>query len=440
MQTVSGSQRPGPGLSIISSHVLRTLDLLRAAFTETQARARLSARPGHPTPPALRGSRQVDRSSIAALWAKIRSAGPATAQDERLLADPDTLDAAQAYSASIENMIGTVKVPLGIVGPLRVNGLNANGDFVIPLATTEAALVASYARGADIVSRAGGASAALLMEGVLRSPGFKFASLIDAGLFVDWIVHACDDLKAAAESTTRHGKLVSLEPMMDNDIVFLLCRYTTGDAAGQNMVTIATDALCQHIEAHCPVKPQHWFIEANFSGDKKSTYLGLITGRGRKVTASVTIPGALVEKHLHVGVDRMMDYARMANLGAMLSGQLGAQGHYANGLAAFYIATGQDAACVSESAIGFTRMERRGDDLFVSVTLPNLLVGSVGGGTGLPSQAAGLRMLGLNGAGKAAALAEVAAALCLCGEISIMGAIAAGHFTRAHRKLARDRR
>jgi hydroxymethylglutaryl-CoA reductase (NADPH) len=427
-------------LSIISSHVLRTLDLLRAAFTETQARARLSARPGHPTPPALRGSRQVDRSSIAALWAKIRSAGPATAQDERLLADPDTLDAAQAYSASIENMIGTVKVPLGIVGPLRVNGLNANGDFVIPLATTEAALVASYARGADIVSRAGGASAALLMEGVLRSPGFKFASLIDAGLFVDWIVRACDELKAAAESTTRHGKLVSLEPMMDNDIVFLLCRYTTGDAAGQNMVTIATDALCQHIEAHCPVKPLHWFIEANFSGDKKSTYLGLITGRGRKVTASVTIPGALVEKHLHVGVDRMMDYARMANLGAMLSGQLGAQGHYANGLAAFYIATGQDAACVSESAIGFTRMERRGDDLFVSVTLPNLLVGSVGGGTGLPSQAAGLRMLGLNGAGKAAALAEVAAALCLCGEISIMGAIAAGHFTRAHRKLARDRR
>jgi hydroxymethylglutaryl-CoA reductase (NADPH) len=136
----------------------------------------------------------------------------------------------------------------------------------------------------------------------------------------------------------------------------------------------------------------------------------------------------------------MMDYARMARLGAMLSGQIGAQGHYANGLAAFYIATGQDAACVSESAIGFTRMERRGNDLFMSVTLPNVLVGSVGGGTGLPSQAAGLRLLGLSGPGKAAALAEVVAALCLCGEISIMGAIAAGHFTRAHRKLARDRR
>jgi hydroxymethylglutaryl-CoA reductase (NADPH) len=425
--------------SIISYNVLRMLDYLRASFTENEMRARLNGRQEHARPPTLRGARRADRASIAALWTQIKAAGPATVEDERALADPDTLDAAGAYAANIENMIGTVKLPVGAVGPLRINGLNANGDFLVPLATTEAALVASYARGADIASRAGGICAAMLNEGVLRSPGFKFANLIDAGLFVDWVVRSCDDLKAAAEATTRHGKLVSLEPIMDHDIVFLLCRYTTGDASGQNMVTIATDALCRHIEAHCPMRPLHWFIEANFSGDKKSTYLGLITGRGRKVTASVTIPRALVEQGLHVSVARMLDYAQMANLGAMLSGQLGAQGHYANGLAAFYLATGQDAACVSESAIGFTRMEPRGEDLFVSVTLPNVLVGSVGGGTGLPSQSAGLRLLGLAGNGKAAALAEVAAALCLCGEISIIGAIAAGHFTRAHRKLARDR-
>jgi hydroxymethylglutaryl-CoA reductase (NADPH) len=425
--------------SIISYNVLRMLDYLRASFTENEMRARLNGRQEHARPPTLRGARRADRASIAALWTQIKAAGPATVEDERALADPDTLDAAGAYAANIENMIGTVKLPVGAVGPLRINGLNANGDFLVPLATTEAALVASYARGADIASRAGGICAAMLNEGVLRSPGFKFANLIDAGLFVDWVVRSCDDLKAAAEATTRHGKLVSLEPIMDHDIVFLLCRYTTGDASGQNMVTIATDALCRHIEAHCPMRPLHWFIEANFSGDKKSTYLGLITGRGRKVTASVTIPRALVEQGLHVSVARMLDYAQMANLGAMLSGQLGAQGHYANGLAAFYLATGQDAACVSESAIGFTRMEPRGEDLFVSVTLPNVLVGSVGGGTGLPSQSAGLRLLGLAGNGNAAALAEVAAALCLCGEISIIGAIAAGHFTRAHRKLARDR-
>jgi hydroxymethylglutaryl-CoA reductase (NADPH) len=363
----------------------------------------------------------------------------ATVAHERALADGATHDTAEAYAANIENMIGTVKVPVGVIGPLRINGLHANGEFFVPLATTEAALVASYGRGADIASRAGGVTAAMLSEGVLRSPGFKFADLVDAGLFLEWIVRSCGPLQAAAEATTRHGKLVSIEPVMDNDIVFLLCRYTTGDASGQNMVTLATEALCGHIEANCPIKPLVWFVEANFSGDKKSTYLSLLTGRGRKVSASVTIPRALVEKGLHVTTERMMDYAQMAGLGALLSGQFGAQGHYANGLAALYIATGQDAACVSESAIGVTRMEARDGDLFVSVTLPNILVGSVGGGTALPSQSAALELLGLRGDGKAAALAEVAAALCLCGEISIIGAIAAGQFTQAHRKFARQR-
>jgi hydroxymethylglutaryl-CoA reductase (NADPH) len=425
-------------VSIISHQLQRMLDRVRTSFNADEARERLSPRPGQ-VPPPLRGARTADRGSIAALWARMREVNAVGHEDERLLADADTLDHAERYAASIENMIGTVKVPVGIIGPLRINGLNAHGDFLVPLATTEAALVASYARGAEIVSSIGGVSAAMVAEGVLRSPGFKFTSLVDSGLFVEWVARHSDELRAAAEATTRHGKLVAIEPMIENDIVFLVCRYTTGDASGQNMVTVATQALCRHLAEHCPIRPLYWFIEANFSGDKKSTYLGLITGRGRKVTASVTIPAALVEQRLHVGVDRMLDYAQMASVGAMLSGQLGAQGHYANGLAAFYIATGQDAACVSESAVGFTRMERHGADLFVSVTLPNILVGSVGGGTGLPTQSAGLRLLGLHGPGKAAALAEVVAAVCLCGEISIIGALAAGEFTQAHHKFARQR-
>jgi hydroxymethylglutaryl-CoA reductase (NADPH) len=245
--------------------------------------------------------------------------------------------------------------------------------------------------------------------------------------------------KASAEATTKHGKLVSLEPVIDNNVAFLICRYTTGDAAGQNMVTIATNALCEDIVARCPVRPKAWYIEGNFSGDKKASSLGLVTGRGRKVSASVTLPAEVVQKTLGTTVQAMLDYGQVANLGAHLSGQLGAQAHFANGLAALYIATGQDAACVAESAMGITRMERRGEDLFCSVTMPNILVGSVGGGTGLPSQSAGLNILGLKGAGKGAALAEVAAATCLCGEISIVAAIAAGHFTRAHETLARHR-
>ncbi|MGO9392980.1 hydroxymethylglutaryl-CoA reductase [Rhodoblastus sp.] len=425
-------------MSLIPETVVQRLRILRAAFTDDEARTRLSSRGGTPAW-RLRPSRSANSETIARNWDALCGAGLAGPDEYCALADAETVECAEAYARNIENMIGTVKVPVGIVGPLRVNGVNANGDYCVPMATTEAALVASYARGAEIVTAAGGASAAMVSEGVLRAPGFAFAGLSEAGLFIDWIARNADGLRAAAEATTSHGKLVSIEPVLDNDLVFLMCRYTTGDASGQNMVTIATDALCGHIETNCPIKPRHWFVEVNFSGDKKASYLGLIAGRGRKVTASVVLSAALVEKKLHTSVGRMLDYARMANLGALLSGQIGAQGHYANGLAALYLATGQDVACVAESAVGFSRMEDHAGDLFVSVTLPNILVGTVGGGTGLPSQSAALRLLGLAGPGKAPALAEVTAALCLGGEISIIGALAAGHFTRAHKSLARGR-
>lgn len=422
---------------VVPFNAIRMLENLRARLSISDVHETLSARA--PTKPPLRPVRRAKPFSIGKFWSRLKAETTADEADENLIADPATLANAEIYSANIENMIGTVKVPVGLVGPLRINGLHAHGDYYVPLATTEAALVASYARGADLVSAAGGVSAALVYEGVLRTPGFLFNSLAEAGLFVNWVVENVNDLKIAAESTTRFGKLVSLEPVMDNDVVFLLCRYTTGDASGQNMVTIATDAMCQKIVSDCPVKSRRWYIEANFSGDKKGSYLGLTSGRGRKVNVSLTIPEDLVRKKLHVGIDDMLDYARVANLGALLSGQFGAQAHYANGLAALYIATGQDAACVAESAVGFTRMERRDDSLFVSVTMPNILVGSVGGGTSLPSQSAGLRILGLEGTGNGAALAEVAAALCLCGEISIVAAISAGHFARAHERLARKR-
>ena len=181
-------------------------------------------------------------------------------------------------------------------------------------------------------------------------------------------------------------------------------------------------------------------MEANFSGDKKASGLAFLTGRGRKVTATARLPAGLVERHLHTTVERMHDYWRMSALAGVMSGTVGVHGHYANGLAALYLATGQDAACVAESSVGVTRLEIRDGDLHVFVTLPSLVVGTVGGGTGLPTQSAGLRILGLAGSGKAPALAEVVGALCLAGEVSIIGALAAGHFARAHSRLARDRR
>ncbi len=357
---------------------------------------------------------------------------------QQQLLDTQTQAQQDLYQRNIENFIGTVKLPVGIAGPLRVNGLFAQGDYYIPLATSEAALVASYNRGANLMSKVGGCTAMLLNEGVNRAPGFAFKSLIDAGVFVAWAVSQLDTFKGLAEATTRFGKLQDMRITVEGNHVYLNFEYLTGDASGQNMVTIATHAIFEYIKQKSPVTIEYAFIEANLSGDKKASAQSFQSVRGKKVTAEAIIPIELVEKVLHTTATRMVDYWRMSALGGVLSGTIGVQGHYANGLAALYIACGQDAACVSESSVGVTRFEITAEgDLYASVTLPNLIVGTVGGGTGLPSQRACLEMMGLAGEGNAQALAEVCAAVALAGELSIIGALCADHFVRAHQQLAR---
>ena len=421
------------------AYIIDYIANLNERMTAGEAEARLRPDPTRPSSPRIRPSQTASEASVGAAWRALLSATNATERDKALLADPQALADADQYASNIENFIGTVKVPVGVIGPLRVNGLHAAGDFYVPLATTEAALVASYGRGAQAISAAGGAAAALLSEGVVRAPAFSFRSIYEAGMFCAWIAASFDILRAAAESTSRFGKLIEISPEMEADNVYLVCRFTTGDASGQNMVTIATEALCEVILRDCPVQPEYWFLEGNLSGDKKASALAFMTGRGRRVTASVSLDKKIVERRLRTSIGRMIDYGRMSVLGGVMSGTIGVHGHFANGLAAVYIATGQDAACVAESSVGVTRMEDRGDALFMAVTLPNLMLGTVGGGTGLPTQAAGLRMLGLHGTGNAAALAEVVGTLCLAGEISIIAALSAGHFGHAHKKLARHR-
>jgi len=354
------------------------------------------------------------------------------------LADPETLRQMPSYQCSVENFIGTVKLPVGLAGPLRVNGLFAQGDFFVPLATTEAALVVSYNRGAQLITEAGGCTALLLNEGMTRAPGFAFANLREAGRFLVWALSQLEEFRQQAEATTRHGKLIDMRIMVEGNHVYLNFEFTTGDACGQNMVTFATEAICRYIDAHAPVRPQYSFVEANLSGDKKASAQSFLSVRGKKVTAEVILPPDLVGSCLHTTPEQMANYWRMSAIGGVLSGTLGVHGHYANGLAALYVACGQDAACVAESAVGVTRLEVTSEgDLYAAVTLPNLMVGTVGGGTGLPSQQACLDILGLTGPGKAAALAEVCAGLCLAGELSIIGSLCAGDFAHAHRCLAR---
>jgi hydroxymethylglutaryl-CoA reductase (NADPH) len=364
----------------------------------------------------------------------------AGANSRAALADPHSLAQMPHYRHHVENFIGTAKVPIGLAGPLRVNGLFAQGDYHLPLATTEGALVASYSRGAQLITEAGGCAAAVLNEGVSRAPGFAFDTLREAGQFVVWALARFEDFKREAEATTRHGKLIDMRVTVEGNHAYLSFEFTTGDASGQNMVTFATEAICAYIEAHSPVRPRYGFVEANLSGDKKATAQSFTSVRGRKVTAEAVLPADLVAARLHASPAQMVEYWRMSALGCVLSGTLGVHGHYANGLAALYIACGQDVACVAESAVGVTRFEVTAEEgLYAAVTLPNLIVGTIGGGTGLPSQQACLEIMGLAGPGNAPALAEVCAGLCLAGELSIVGAICAGEFACAHRRLARGR-
>jgi hydroxymethylglutaryl-CoA reductase (NADPH) len=346
----------------------------------------------------------------------------------------------ELYGKNIEYAIGTIKLPVGVAGPLRVNGIHAQGDFIIPLATTEAALVASYHRGACLITKAGGAMSALLGEGVGRSPGFAFHTLLEAGQFIAWATSQFPHFITLAQATTAHGKLVDMKMQMEGNHVYMYLEYTTGDASGQNMVTIATNAVYEYILENSPVIIKHAFLEANFSGDKKASAMSFLGVRGKKVTTEINLSRDLIEAVLHTTPEMMLEYWRMSALGGVLSGTIGVQGHYANGLAAFYIATGQDAACVAESAVGVTRFElNEQGGLYASVTLPNIMVGTVGGGTGLPGQKACLDILGLSGTGHARALAEVIGAVCLAGELSIIGALCANHFARAHQQLARGK-
>ena len=383
----------------------------------------------------LGAEQESEAEAIRARWRCIQA--PVAAQIE--IGDEASIRRHAVYRRNIENYVGTVKVPLGLVGPLRVNGRSAQGDYMIPLATTEAALIASYNRGAKLLSRSGGCTAQVLNEGVSRAPGFVFASTQDALEFAGWIESQAEGIRQAAEATTRYGRLTRMTCIPEGNYAFLDLHFNTRDASGQNMVTIAAQAVCDYIRARSPIRPLSIYIESNFSGDKKASRRTLLSVRGRKVSAEVVIPEADVRTDLHTTAGEMERYYRMAAIACSMAGTFGTQGHFANGLAGLYLACGQDVACVAESAIGHTRFEvMSGGDLYCSVTLPGLMMATVGGGTGLPSQKACLEILGLFGPGKAPALAEVAAGLCLAGEISIVGAICAGEFTRAHQYLARQ--
>jgi hydroxymethylglutaryl-CoA reductase (NADPH) len=347
-------------------------------------------------------------------------------------------DKPEDYLGNIEGLIGFSNLPTGICGPLLINGSEATGEFYVPLATTEGALVASVTRGCQVITMSGGAEVRIMSDSIVRTPIFVFSSLEEMIEFSKWIENNFAQIKEQAQKTTSHGKLLKIEQYPIGTKMVLRFVYFTGDASGQNMTTIATRNAVDYILEKFTGKIKDWFLESNLSGDKKINSINFAGNRGKKMVATCRIPANIIKRHLHTSAERMCRLAELSLITSVQAHSFGVQAHYANTLAAVYIAAGQDPACVAESAAGITHLEMVDQDLQISITLPGLMVGTVGGGTRLATQNQCLRIMGCNGAGKARKFAEILAGAVLAGEISIIGAMAADEFTDAHAKYGRS--
>ncbi|RQG91124.1 hydroxymethylglutaryl-CoA reductase (NADPH) [Natrarchaeobius halalkaliphilus] len=353
---------------------------------------------------------------------------------------------AERAEPNVENMIGAAQVPLGVVGPVAVSGGAADGEHYLPLATTEGALLASVNRGLSVIRVAGGADARVTKTGMTRAPVFRVAGVVEASETVEWVEKNVDRLREAAESTTSHGELLGVEPYVVGDSVYLRFAYDTKDAMGMNMATIATGEACSIVERETPASLVA--LSGNLCSDKKPAAVNAVEGRGRSVTADVVIPGPLLEERLHTTADAIVEANTRKNLiGSAKAGSLGFNAHAANVVGAAFLATGQDEAQVVEGANAITTMDARdredgASDLYASVSLASLEVGTVGGGTALPTQSEALEILGLRGGGDPAgsnadALAEIIAVGALAGELSLLAALASRHLASAHEDLGR---
>ena len=348
-----------------------------------------------------------------------------------------TLDMQRASARNIENSIGVLQLPMGIAGPLKINGDYCKREVFIPLATSEGALVASINRGASTITVSGGVNAHVISDIMTRAPVIKTENASLAIEIKKWFIDNFTQLKEIAESTTSHGKLLKIDPILiAGSYVYPRFVYSTGDSMGMNMVTIATEKILDELARQTSAK--HIALSGNACVDKKPAAINVIEGRGKSVVADILIPKEIVSKKLKTTAEAMVEVNIAKNLiGSAVSGSSAYNAHYANMVAAIFLATGQDAAHVVEGSLGITTAEARDGDLYFSVNLPDLPIATVGGGTGLEAANEGLNILGVAGSGKAREFAEIVASTVLAGELSLVGALAAGHLARAHQELGR---
>jgi hydroxymethylglutaryl-CoA reductase (NADPH) len=344
-----------------------------------------------------------------------------------------------------EHFFGVAQVPIGVAGPLLVNGEHAQGEFYVPLATIEGTLIASYNRGMRLIRESGGVMTTVCGDAMQRAPSFIFNNGREARDFSNWLRENFDGIKQQAESTTSVGKLVEIEQYVFHNFVNTRFNYTTGDAAGQNMTGRATYVACEWIRNQYP-KLRHYMLSSNFETEKKPSSLNLLGGRGRRVTAEITIPRNVLGNLLRASPEQMAYGNNLSLMSSYIAGSSSNAAHPANGLAALYIATGQDAGCIGEAVQStvYSYVTREGD-LYFSITLPALVMATYGGGTSLPTQRECLELMDCYGKGKAYKLLEIAAATVLAGELSLGAATrrdkesGKNEWVDAHEKLGRNR-
>ena len=344
-----------------------------------------------------------------------------------------------ATAGNIENFVGVAQVPLGLIGPLLVNGEHAQGEFYVPMATSEGTLIASYNRGARLLRESGGVKVTVVDDAMQRAPVFVFNDAREAREFGTWVEQNFAEIAAQAETTTSSGKLRNIEQYAAARMRYLRFNFTTGDAAGQNMVGKATFIACEWIMKSYP-GIQRYMLSGAMDTDKKHSQINTLHSRGKRVVAEVLIPGDLLEKTMGVTAEVLFKARQINQVGSFMAGSSSTGAHAANGIAAVFIATGQDAANVAESSssIIFADVDEAGN-YYLSITLPSLIVATYGGGTGLPTQQECLNILDCNGTGKVRKLAEIIGATVLAGEVSLMSAVLAGDWVTSHDALGRNR-
>ncbi|HEV2688068.1 MAG TPA: hydroxymethylglutaryl-CoA reductase [Bryobacteraceae bacterium] len=340
---------------------------------------------------------------------------------------------------NIENFIGVAQVPTGLAGPIRIRGEHAQGDFYVPLSTTEGTLVASYNRGMRLLTECGGVKTTVVEESMQRAPVFILADALEAREFGQWITQNYDALREAAEATTHSGHLVNIGQYQIGPLRYLRFNYTTGDAAGQNMTGKATFAACEWIKRHYP-SPLKYILSGGIDTDKKHSHINMLLTRGKRVVAEAVLRRDLMKSMMGVDTRELFWSRQIQNTGAFLAASASIAAHPANGLTALFIATGQDVANIAESqaAVSYSQLLDNGD-YYWTITLTSLIVATYGGGTGLATQKQCLEMLGCYGAGKANKFAEICAAVVLAGETSLAGAVLHGDWVSSHERLGRNR-